>query len=146
MMPSERVAPTKRRGFAAAIPQPPSRALPTWRQRCRRNGLHQRIAELWLWLWLRLLSARSSSLPRPLLRHFAGQPRHVDIPRRIAAGQLHATAGGGAVVEEHDRAETRLRLHLARAGERDLRSEEHTSELQSLMRISYAVLCLKKKT
>src|SRR3546814_15455656 len=27
-----------------------------------------------------------------------------------------------------------------------LRSEEHTSELQSLMRISYAVLCLKKKT
>src|SRR3546814_9684175 len=34
-----------------------------------------------------------------------------------------------------------------RAGERDLavaRSEEHTSELQSLMRISYAVFCLKK--
>src|SRR3546814_13766380 len=29
-------------------------------------------------------------------------------------------------------------------GERD-RSEEHTSELQSLMRISYAVFCLKKK-
>src|SRR3546814_12887760 len=28
---------------------------------------------------------------------------------------------------------------------RDLRSEEHTSELQSLMRISYAVFCLKKK-
>src|SRR3546814_8629336 len=28
---------------------------------------------------------------------------------------------------------------------RHLRSEEHTSELQSLMRISYAVFCLKKK-
>src|SRR3546814_3151933 len=28
---------------------------------------------------------------------------------------------------------------------RDLRSEEHTSELQSLMRISYAVFCLKKQ-
>src|SRR3546814_9097738 len=28
----------------------------------------------------------------------------------------------------------------------DWRSEEHTSELQSLMRISYAVFCLKKKT
>src|SRR3546814_6225141 len=28
---------------------------------------------------------------------------------------------------------------------RDHRSEEHTSELQSLMRISYAVFCLKKK-
>src|SRR3546814_9456373 len=29
--------------------------------------------------------------------------------------------------------------------EQRLRSEEHTSELQSLMRISYAVFCLKKK-
>src|SRR3546814_9919828 len=29
--------------------------------------------------------------------------------------------------------------------ERKARSEEHTSELQSLMRISYAVFCLKKK-
>src|SRR3546814_7160104 len=31
------------------------------------------------------------------------------------------------------------------AGVPDERSEEHTSELQSLMRISYAVFCLKKK-
>src|SRR3546814_4770090 len=34
-------------------------------------------------------------------------------------------------------------LGLAQLGQR---SEEHTSELQSLMRISYAVFCLKKKT
>src|SRR3546814_4280621 len=33
----------------------------------------------------------------------------------------------------------------AKAGVLGLRSEEHTSELQSLMRISYAVFCLKKK-
>src|SRR3546814_8759739 len=49
----------------------------------------------------------------------------------------------------------RLRQILRRADARDdilalrvdeeLRSEEHTSELQSLMRISYAVFCLKKK-
>src|SRR3546814_10900074 len=32
------------------------------------------------------------------------------------------------------------------AGSTDVRSEEHTSELQSLMRNSYAVFCLKKKT
>src|SRR3546814_5184035 len=32
-----------------------------------------------------------------------------------------------------------------RAGANTARSEEHTSELQSLMRISYAVFCLKKK-
>src|SRR3546814_1356825 len=31
------------------------------------------------------------------------------------------------------------------AADERIRSEEHTSELQSLMRISYAVLCLKKK-
>src|SRR3546814_9003986 len=41
--------------------------------------------------------------------------------------------------------------HLARANTPigtvdDGRSEEHTSELQSLMRISYAAFCLKKKT
>src|SRR3546814_3591403 len=30
--------------------------------------------------------------------------------------------------------------------DKPMRSEEHTSELQSLMRISYAVFCLKKKT
>src|SRR3546814_5286846 len=34
---------------------------------------------------------------------------------------------------------------VVRRAEIDHRSEEHTSELQSLMRISYAVFCLKKK-
>src|SRR3546814_1321724 len=34
---------------------------------------------------------------------------------------------------------------LRMAGPDKARSEEHTSELQSLMRISYAVFCLKKK-
>src|SRR3546814_6520328 len=46
----------------------------------------------------------------------------------------------GIGVEEH--------LHVLEAGKEiadRLRSEEHTSELQSLMRISYAVFCLKKK-
>src|SRR3546814_5878028 len=35
-------------------------------------------------------------------------------------------------------------LRKAKAGRATSRSEEHTSELQSLMRISYAVFCLKK--
>src|SRR3546814_7556377 len=35
--------------------------------------------------------------------------------------------------------------HMGYMLEEDGRSEEHTSELQSLMRISYAVFCLKKK-
>src|SRR3546814_14469077 len=36
-------------------------------------------------------------------------------------------------------------LQTVAAGAVSVRSEEHTSELQSLMRISYAVFCLKKK-
>src|SRR3546814_8633762 len=44
-----------------------------------------------------------------------------------------------AFVNQHD-------IHgIERKQETDVRSEEHTSELQSLMRISYAVLCLKKQ-
>src|SRR3546814_2495935 len=38
-----------------------------------------------------------------------------------------------------------FRVENKMASEMDRRSEEHTSELQSLMRISYAVFCLKKK-
>src|SRR3546814_2256809 len=39
-----------------------------------------------------------------------------------------------------------LAVELAKAACNDKRSEEHTSELQSLMRISYAVFCLKNTT
>src|SRR3546814_1360753 len=43
--------------------------------------------------------------------------------------------------DQDDRGEKRAKAF----GELARRSEEHTSELQSLMRISYAVFCLKKK-
>src|SRR3546814_3310602 len=43
--------------------------------------------------------------------------------------------------QHHDRQIAELDAHNPRSG----RSEEHTSELQSLMRTSYAVFCLKKK-
>src|SRR3546814_10391470 len=42
-------------------------------------------------------------------------------------------------------AQDELSLVFRKTEEERLRSEEHTSELQSLMRISYAVFCLKKK-
>src|SRR3546814_5283978 len=42
--------------------------------------------------------------------------------------------------------ETIVRQMLRKVEIAEPRSEEHTSELQSLMRISYAVFCLKKKT
>src|SRR3546814_5393615 len=48
---------------------------------------------------------------------------------------------------EHPPFEPRAVAFDAELGEmREQRSEEHTSELQSLMRISYAVFCLKKKS
>src|SRR3546814_3614898 len=58
-----------------------------------------------------------------------------------ARPRLAARGGGGA-----QRADARRDgAGSARARRSELRSEEHTSELQSLMRISYAVFCLKKK-
>src|SRR3546814_5972639 len=54
-----------------------------------------------------------------------------------------AAGGAGAVAEE---AQTEFDVILTGDGGKKInRSEEHTSELQSLMRISYAVFCLKKK-
>src|SRR3546814_5055609 len=58
-----------------------------------------------------------------------------DPGRGSQADRRHADEG------RQDRARLSRRRHPA--GHR--RSEEHTSELQSLMRISYAVFCLKKK-
>src|SRR3546814_9718159 len=58
----------------------------------------------------------------------------------------HAPVAGVADVDDADVA---LDLAAAAVDRRPIgmvRSEEHTSELQSLMRISYAVFCLKKKT
>src|SRR3546814_14632093 len=51
--------------------------------------------------------------------------------------------GGEMCRNEQDRGKHRLRY--PREGGGRGRSEEHTSELQSLMRISYAVCCLRKK-
>src|SRR3546814_3189070 len=61
-----------------------------------------------------------------------------------AAGSARRRSGGGA---RPDRARGEGRPHGPGVGGRGQRprSEEHTSELQSLMRISYAVFCLKKK-
>src|SRR3546814_2119550 len=59
----------------------------------------------------------------------------------LCRGLPLADREGGAAVPRRAR---RTAPAGRRPGERALRSEEHTSELQSLMRISYAVFCLKK--
>src|SRR3546814_2804630 len=50
-----------------------------------------------------------------------------------------------ATMPESGRTQRRLSLLVLSRPQRMDRSEEHTSELQSLMRNSYAVFCLKKK-
>src|SRR3546814_4142101 len=86
----------------------------------------------------------------------AGRDRADDVPGRgdQAAAGRQALPRAGAGRARRLRARGLLQLPFAdgaHAALRDrtlrplLRSEEHTSELQSLMRISYAVFCLKKK-
>src|SRR3546814_6882574 len=69
-----------------------------------------------------------------------------DLDRRAAERAVAARRACQRAVREKpvqpDRAVRQGRCHRARLGRR---SEEHTSELQSLMRISYAAFCLKKK-
>src|SRR3546814_9660624 len=61
-------------------------------------------------------------------------------PRAGWSGSRNTATGATSVWAAHRRFRWRQR-----ASEHARRSEEHTSELQSLMRISYAVFCLKKK-
>src|SRR3546814_4741542 len=60
---------------------------------------------------------------------------------------LHAVPSGGLAPDERlDRQQLLARMWEVVNALPPRRSEEHTSELQSLMRISYAVFCLKKTT
>src|SRR3546814_10834954 len=73
--------------------------------------------------------------------------QHLDGFKNVVVGQRHGTGNVVATTQ------TAVDLHAAHtrqivsvfAVEQTLRSDEQTSELQSLMRISYAVFCLKKK-
>src|SRR3546814_2516969 len=89
-----------------------------------------------------------TTLFRSNLRAAEGAGRHA---LRAAARRSRARSRARPGCEPHPaagakRSHRRLRHQLPRGPRRALlRSEEHTSELQSLMRISYAVFCLKKK-
>src|SRR3546814_1635707 len=83
---------------------------------------------------------RPPSRPRRLLPRLPAQPLGgAGGLRRHRAGLLH-----GGRRERLSRVAMACGMRTGRAALRR-RSEEHTSELQSLMRISYAVFCLKKK-
>src|SRR3546814_10592590 len=66
--------------------------------------------------------------------------------RSVAQGAEHRGRGAGRICVRAGRAGDALPYLCGNPSlEPAIRSEEHTSELQSLMRISYAVFCLKKK-
>src|SRR3546814_2842480 len=88
------------------------------------------------------------------LRHGGGERLDCAVARGDVRGARRALCRQGepvrAVAGGNRAARRRARYRLgggtrARRGADAARSEEHTSELQSLMRISYAVFCLKKK-
>src|SRR3546814_3433060 len=80
-------------------------------------------------------------------RWVRGERRHIWISKNEALledARRDWAALGGLPIDIQPLASWKLGTPIAmRDG---IRSEEHTSELQSLMRISYAVFCLKKKT
>src|SRR3546814_7266519 len=93
--------------------------------------------------------------PRPTVRYSRSaiaDGRRLHVVEGLLAGRRRAGIGDGALQGRQMRPECgmRDRLHVPEmpdqlAAESRERSEEHTSELQSLMRISYAVFCLKKQ-
>src|SRR3546814_7855156 len=97
----------------------------------------------------RMLAARRHYIPAnvPLVKHVAAAAgdevcalgQEVFINGRLVAERRAVDAGDRPMPSWSGC----VRLH---GSQLFLRSEEHTSELQSLMRISYAVFCLKKKT
>src|SRR3546814_9516640 len=78
---------------------------------------------------------------RPLRLHARGLYRLSPLARAVS----YAGRRGDSDSVFFCAAETGSSAMKACAAPTCVRSEEHTSELQSLMRISYAVLCLKKK-
>src|SRR3546814_5722540 len=89
-------------------------------------------------------------LPYTTLFRSLRQEQRASVDRReavaLGAERLHdhleLAAAGAARLTPHGGASTGSSGSSSSVG---FRSEEHTSELQSLMRISYAVFCLKKK-
>src|SRR3546814_6397051 len=87
-------------------------------------------------------SGRDLDLRFPVRRETRQVPAVAHGQEAQAEAQHDARPGHPFHRQLHPRA---AHLHHG-CGECGGRSEEHTSELQSLMRISYAVFCLKKKT
>src|SRR3546814_2146292 len=88
----------------------------------------------------------TARLAAEIIGVFASEAMEAILPTlalRVRAVELHDREKGGGGAVDTAPADAENVCEFAHALDR--RSEEHTSELQSLMRISYAVFCLKKK-
>src|SRR3546814_7879912 len=104
------------------------------------------------WIWrCQQRSNQKTLLTIPVRQatHRCGRRHHLEqAPPVLDAGGMSATRGrhwAQNQMRSHDLGNEHPRKQPIRAPMSWRRSEEHTSELQSLMRISYAVFCLKKK-
>src|SRR3546814_2556147 len=98
-----------------------------------------------------LSQALSTEERRPSAQRRAGASglASLSFRRAFPLPSLPFRHGLGLIKAKTQRIHNGVAHHRRGHGEQDQaadRSEEHTSELQSLMRISYAVFCLKKKT
>src|SRR3546814_6823657 len=91
------------------------------------------------------LGDAGARLPRIRHSHWPRTLAHDSSRRRSGKPDDLRLPGKRAAVRADRRGRARHAAVAAGGFDRRLRSEEHTSELQSLMRISYAVFCLKKK-
>src|SRR3546814_2289475 len=106
-------------------------------------------------------SAASAAYPDHAIRMIVGFSAGgtTDVVARIVGKEIGDALGQPVVVENRPGAGSNIATEMVSRADPDgytiymvvvtsainQRSEEHTSELQSLMRISYAVFCLKKK-
>src|SRR3546814_7857014 len=84
----------------------------------------------------------SRTIRHLLLLVFVGVPDDNDVARHLLNDRSHV----GQAIPDAGIYFTIHFLNISNGNAKVERSEEHTSELQSLMRISYAVFCLKKQT
>src|SRR3546814_3836515 len=97
------------------------------------------------------MSSASSSTGEPemsfLVRQISLTADGREIVRAAMIAKPQLSLGRAAESDIHlpDLALEPDHARIEQVSERAIRSEEHTSELQSLIRISYAVFCLKKK-
>src|SRR3546814_6593225 len=133
----------------AALPQ-------LGRDHVQRAGVHEAalgVSRLGPWIGMEQIDTLQRTVRQPFqhvqrIAHVdadVGQPSVADMPKR----RHDAVQKGFAADETMAGMRLCLRGHMLTAAKADLemhrRSEEHTSELQSLMRSSYDVFCLKKK-